>query len=437
MRCTQTVHIFTANPIPVLCLGLLVLLLPARSDAQIPVQEDTVRAAVNDTLPAPESAVQDTIPQAEIEQTATDTIPQVQQEIPGVQIPQENGIQQQPATPGAERTSTQDAVNFQSRDSLVFRARQNREAVLYGAANVTHAENRLRAGKISLFLNIDEVHAQSDDPADSLSYPVLEQGSKDLRSSRILFNYRTERGKFDAAEVQVDDGYLIGNKVKNVSRTEVFIEDGRYSTCPPTHMYYYIQAQRMKVVDEDEIFFTNARLFLLDIPYPIVFPFGYVPAGIDRRRSGLLEPTYVFQNTSRRGIGFQNLGWFQYFNDYFVGQTSFDLFTSGSLFNETRFQYRKTGSFNGTVTLGYSSERGLEPTDIDFTESVNRRISVQHSQELSPYANLNANINFRTADYYQRNSYDIDDRAETSSSSSLTYRYRHPENLLISMLQTG
>jgi hypothetical protein len=429
MRCTQTVHIFTANPIPVLCLGLLVLLLPARSDAQIPVQEDTVRAAVNDTLPAPESAVQDTIPQAEIEQTATDTIPQVQQEIPGVQIPQENGIQQQPATPGAERTSTQDAVNFQSRDSLVFRARQNREAVLYGAANVTHAENRLRAGKISLFLNIDEVHAQSDDPADSLSYPVLEQGSKDLRSSRILFNYRTERGKFDAAEVQVDDGYLIGNKVKNVSRTEVFIEDGRYSTCPPTHMYYYIQAQRMKVVDEDEIFFTNARLFLLDIPYPIVFPFGYVPAGIDRRRSGLLEPTYVFQNTSRRGIGFQNLGWFQYFNDYFVGQTSFDLFTSGSLFNETRFQYRKTGSFNGTVTLGYSSERGLEPTDIDFTESVNRRISVQHSQELSPYANLNANINFRTADYYQRNSYDIDDRAETSSSSSLTYRYRHPENL--------
>lgn len=386
--------------------------------AQNSSQRDTTSSAVNDTIPQPaiEAVGNDTIPTPAIEPGTADTVFQ-------------NGIPQQPSSPAAQREATPDAVNFQSRDSLVFRARDKREGVLYGSANVTHTENQLTAGKISLFLNIKEVHAQSDDPADTLAYPVLKQGSRDLKSSRILFNYETEKGKFDAAEVQVDDGFLIGNKVKNVSRTEVFVEDGKYSTCPPTHMYYYIQARQMKVVDEDEIFFTNARLFLLDIPYPIIFPFGYVPAGIDRRRSGLLEPTYVFQNTSRRGIGFQNLGWFQYFNDYFVGQTSFDLFTSGSVFNETRFQYRATGRFNGTVTLGYSSERGLEPTDVDFTETVNKRIAIQHSQDLSPFASLNANINLRTADYYQRNSYDIDDRAETSSSSSLTYRYRHPDNL--------
>jgi hypothetical protein len=110
------------------------------------------------------------------------------------------------------------------------------------------------------------------------------------------------------------------------------------------------------------------RLFILDIPYPLVFPFGYVPAGIESRRSGLLEPTYVYQNTSTRGIGLQNLGWFQYINDYFTAQTSFDLFTSGTFFNESRMQYRKTGSFNGSVTMGYSREQGLEPTDPGFTE---------------------------------------------------------------------
>jgi len=339
----------------------------------------------------------------------------------GEQIPGEAG--------GYPGEGGEQAVTFQSRDSLVYRAGAQKEAILYGSANVTHTENRLTAGKISLFLNRSEVHALGEEPGDSLSYPLLMQGDRELRSSRILFNYQTERGKFDAAEVQISDGFLRGDKVKNVSRQEVFIESGRYSTCPPTHTYYYIEADRMKVVDEEEIFFTNARLFILDIPYPILFPFGYVPSGIDRRRSGLLEPTYAFQDNQNRGLGLQNVGWFQYFNDNLTGQTAFDFFTSGTFFNETRMQYRRTGNYNGSVMVGYSSERGMESTDPDFTEITNRRIGIQHSQDLSPYASLNANIDLRTQDYYQRNSYDIDDRAQTNSNSSLTYRYRHPENL--------
>lgn len=345
--------------------------------------------------------------------------------IPG--LPDGGGLSLQPGS-ASGGGAPPEAVTFQARDSLIFRAGDLREATLFGSANVSQRENELRSGVISLSLSRHEVQARSETPGDTLSYPVLSQAGKELRSSRILFNYETEKGKFDAAEVQIQGGYLIGNQVKNVSRSDVFIEQGRYSTCPPTHMYYYIEAERMKVVEEEEVFFTNARLYLLDIPYPLVFPFGYVPSGIDRRRSGLLEPTYAFQNSSARGIGLQNFGWFQYLNDYFVAQTAFDLYTSGSFFNETRLQYRLTDRFSGSVTLGYSSERGLEPTDIDFMRTRNRLIGLQHSHDLSPFASLNANINLRTADYYLRNSYDIDERAETSSSSSLTYRYRHPDN---------
>jgi len=393
---------------------------------------DTVQTAPDDT---PQTLSPDTLQSAPgdtLQPQTPDTL-QVPADEPGPPLASPEEADTLQMTPGASPTAqaqaaSPDAVTFQARDSLVFRAADRREGVLFGSANVTQNENQLRAGKISLFLKINEVHAQTDTPDDTLSYPVLSQGSRDLKSSRILFNYETERGKFNAAEVQVDQGYLVGNQVKNVSQTEVFIDQGRYSTCPPTHMYYYIQADRMKVVDEDEIFFTNARLYLLDIPYPIVFPFGYVPAGIDRQRSGLLEPTYAFQNTSNRGIGLQNLGWYQYISDHFTAQTAFDVFTSGTFYNETSIQYRTTDRFSGTISLGYSSERGLESTDPNFTETVNRRIGIQHSQDISPYASLNANINLRTADFYQRNSYDIDERAETSSSSSLTYRYRHPEN---------
>src|SRR5699024_8352904 len=91
-------------------------------------------------------------------------------------------------------------------------------------------------------------------------------------------------------------------------------------------------ADRMKIVDEEEVFFQRARLYILDIPYPLVFPFGYLPAKFDKKQSGLLEPTYAFQNKQSRGIGLQNLGWFQYFNDYITGQASLDIFTSEPTF---------------------------------------------------------------------------------------------------------
>ncbi|MGF1670088.1 MAG: putative LPS assembly protein LptD, partial [Balneolaceae bacterium] len=338
------------------------------------------------------------------------------------------GFSQRPATRRSEGELAKDAVQFSARDSLTFNFRGERTGLLFGSANVRHENGELSAGKIQLYIDRNEVEAQTETPDDTLSYPILRQRNQELKSNRILFNYETERGKFEVAEISVQDGHLIGTKVKNRNQSEVFIEDGIYSTNDPDYMYYYLKAKRMKVVDQEEIFFTNAQLFILDIPYPLIFPFGYVPADIDRRRSGLLEPTYVVENTSSRGIGLQNLGWFQYFNDFITAQTSFDIFTSGTFFNDSRLQYRKTNEFDGSIQIGFSEERGLEPSDLDFTKTQNRRLSIRHNQTLSPFANLSADINLRTSEFFRRNSFNLDERAQTSANSSINYRYTHPEN---------
>lgn len=405
----------------------------ASSDTLQTAPTDTLQTIPADTLQTEPTDTLQAVPADTLQTAPTDTLPTQGNFPPEQQIPAGFGpdttTQQTAQTRSAGREAVEDAVNFQARDSLTFTFGEQRIAMLYGAANVTHESGELKAGTVELDLDESQLQATASSKQDTLSYPVLVRENKELRSTRILFNYETERGKFEVAEIDVGQGHLVGTKVKNISRDEVFIEDGIYSTCPPEHMYYYIQAQRMKVVEEEEIFFTNARLFILDIPYPLVFPFGYVPAGIDQRESGLLEPTYSFQNTSARGIGLQNLGWFQYFSDYFTAQTSFDVFTSGTFFNETRMQYRKTGRFGGSVVLGYSKDRALEPTDPGASESVTKNLSITHDQTLSPYANISANINLRTRDYFNRNSFDIDDRAETSTTSRMSYRYNHPENL--------
>jgi hypothetical protein len=329
--------------------------------------------------------------------------------------------------PPAGTADNGERVRFSASDSLTFRLRGEREARLYGNARVDHTAGQLVAGQISLNLDQKLMSATTLTPGDTLSQPVLQRGEDRIRSERILFNYETEKGKFDVARIQIEDGAVTGNEVKRYAPHVIFIRDGMYSTCTLDHPHYYIRAARMKIVDEDEVFFTRARLYILDIPYPFVFPFGFVPSGIKRAQSGLLEPTYVFQDQNDRGLGFQNLGWFQYFNDHLTGTFRGDVFTSGTFALDSRLQYNFQQKYRGAVVLSYSLDRGLEPTDPDFTETAQRMLQIQHQQAISPFASFNADITLRTSQFFNRNSYDIDDRANTSSTSRIGYNYRHPD----------
>ena len=322
-------------------------------------------------------------------------------------------------------------VRFQASDSLVFNFREERIANLYGSAKVNHKSGKLESGKVTMNLDQNTVRANTQTPQDTLSQPVLtREGEPPVRSNNIAFNYKTEKGRFEVARVEVSEGKLTGTKVKNTSPHVVYLEDAIYSTCKLDHPHYYIKMDQAKLVrknGKEEVFFKNARLYILDIPYPIVFPFGYFPGNLSRRQSGLLQPTYVFQQTGTRGLGLRNLGWFQYFNDYITGQAAIDIYTSGTFFLDAQTTYRKRNKYSGSVQVGYSNQRGLEPTDPTFTSQVDKSIRVRHDQQFSPYARLAANVELRTGSYYQNNSYDIDDRAKTSANSSLNYSYNHPE----------
>lgn len=320
-----------------------------------------------------------------------------------------------------------DPVHFSSSDSLIFSNREERTATLFGNARVGNQMGELTAGEVLLNLDRNLMSAQAGEAADTLSEPVLQRGEDRVRSQKIQYNYKTDKGKFDVARVSLDQGNVTGTQVKRTSPDVIFVDDGIYSTCDLDHPHFYIRADRMKVVGEDEIFFTRARLFILDIPYPLVFPFGFVPSRISRKQSGILEPEFTYQEQQQRGIGLRNLGWFQYFNDNLTGQVDMDIFTSGTYRISTRMNYRRTDQYNGSVQLEFSRDQGLEPTDLDFTRSDQRRLAIDHSQTINPFSSISARINLRTADFYNRNSYDIDDRAEVSTSSRVSYNYSHPE----------
>ncbi len=320
-------------------------------------------------------------------------------------------------------------VNLSSKDSLLFRLKGEKRATLFGAAQVEHESGSLNSGKIGLNFDTNVMSAEATSVEDTLSHPVLKRESDELRSRRILFNYKTERGKFNVARMSYSDGNLIGTELKNKTEHVVFVRDGIYSTCQLDHPHYYIKAEKMKVVDEEEIFFTNARLYLLDIPYPLILPFGYVPADIEKQQSGLLSPTYAFQTQSAQGLGIQNLGWFQYFNDYVTGKLALSLFTSGTMNVDVESNYRLRDDLSGSIRFGYSQLQGLEPTDPNYSQQISNSIAIRHNQTINPYSKIDANVSLRSARYNQNTSFDIEERAEISTSSAIGYQFRDPNGL--------
>jgi hypothetical protein len=330
---------------------------------------------------------------------------------------------------GSGRIPEGGSVKFQAKDSLILMLKGSRKARLYGRAQVVHESGRLSSGVVQLNLDSTLVSALSKSPLDTLSYPVLERESDKIRSQKILFNYTTNKGKFTQAQVTVPQGQLRGGQVKNESESVVYVRDGIYAPCDVPTPNYYIRARRMKVVDQEEIFFTDAMLYIMDIPYPFIFPFGYVPSEIEERESGLLTPTYAFQNQNNRGLGVTNMGWFQNFNEYITGSLSVDFFTSGSFNIDSQGNYNnRAKNYNGSVRYGFSNIRGMESTDPGFTQSRQQSFALTHQQDISPYARFSANVNLRTAAYNTQNSFDVDERAEVSTTSRLNYSYRDPEN---------
>ena len=194
---------------------ILLFILPLSIEVSAQAVPDTLQTAIRDTIP---SAVTDTIPRPA--ERDTTLIQDAREAAPG------DTTTQSPQNRQADQLSDPEAVNFQAQDSLTFKFGEQRIANLYGSSNVKHTNGELSAGEIQLDLNLNQVEARAENPQDTLSYPVLRRQQDEIRSTRVLFNYETERGKFEVAEIEVDDGYLIGKKLRMYPAVKYLLKRG-------------------------------------------------------------------------------------------------------------------------------------------------------------------------------------------------------------------
>lgn len=337
-------------------------------------------------------------------------------------------------------------IVYSSKDSIVYSMR-TRLMKLYGAGDLKYRNLGLKAARIDV--NWDTAHLSAEgvpDTADRsgkryIGLPVLTDAGEKYDGSRIMYNFRTKKGKITLASTELEQGYYHGEEIKKVETDVLYVADGRYTTCELDHPHFYFFSPRMKVLVRDKVIAEPIYLYIADIPV-FWLPFGVFPnkAG---RRSGLIAPAYG--QDARRGHYLSHFGYYWALSDYYDLTTTFDWYARGGWLNRSLFRYALRYKFTGSINASITRTHEGEPGDPDRTEQRDYNIAIFHNQQIDPSMRLDVNFTFSSGTYYRNYSSNLDEilRQNIISTATLSKSWEGTNrNLTLSIyrdqnLQTG
>ncbi len=305
---------------------------------------------------------------------------------------------------------------------LVFSDSLGDRATLTRNAQVTYDAATLNAYRLVLAFDDEEVTAVGFQ-ADSglVGKPQFDREDEAFSSDRIAFNFVTERGRFEGAQTQFDDGYLKARVVGIGRDSVVLARDGIYTTCDCVDdPSYSLHASKLKVQDR-WIYTGPIQLYLYNIPTPLWLPFGILP-NVEGRRAG---PTAVeYGEQPGQGFFIQGIGWYFPVSEYLDVTVQGDVYTSGSWDVKPSLRYAKRYAYSGGLELTYGRLRSGEATDRSFLRRTNASIRWNHRQTINVASSFNSNVNLATTSALSNTSQRLADQVTQQISSNVTYSTR-------------
>lgn len=320
-------------------------------------------------------------------------------------------------------------VNYKAQDSLVFAA--GNMAWLYGSSEVTYTDITLDAERIQMSLDSSLVHANGvpDTTSGKLKgKPVFKDSSGEYETRTMSYNFKTAKGFICDVTSQQGEGYVTGGTTKKMPNNDIYLENGRYTTCDQTECpHFYIELTKGRLRPNKNIVTGPAYLVVADVPLPIAIPFGYFPF-TKSYSSGVIVPTYGADQT--KGLYLRDGGYYFAINDYVDLALRGEIYTKGSwgLSAESRYavRYKFKGNFAFSYLVAKSGDKGLD----DYTEQKNMKITWSHSQDsrFNPNLSLSANVNFTTSGYERSNTTSIysNDLTTSTKQSTINASYKIP-----------
>lgn len=294
-------------------------------------------------------------------------------------------------------------IYFESEDSLVYDAK-NRQARLFGNANVKYENMSLNSDRIRMSLDSSVVHATgtADTTGKVHGSPVFMMGSDKYESDTMSYNFKSQKGFINNVYTEQQDGFLSSQHSKRDSSGVLYLEHGRYTTCDKSHPDFYIALSRAKVRPGKDVVFGPAYLVVADVPLPLAIPYGFFPF-TKSYSSGFIMPSYG--DESSRGFYLRDGGYYFAINDKWDLKLLGEIYTKGSWGLSVASNYNKRYRYNGSFFFSYQNTKNGDKGMPDYSRQTSFKIQWRHSQDskANPFSTLSASVNFATTSYERDN----------------------------------
>ncbi|MDG2431023.1 putative LPS assembly protein LptD [Flavobacterium sp.] len=303
---------------------------------------------------------------------------------------------------------------------------KNKLITLYDKAELYYQDIELKAGKIVLDYEKNEVYAgrMKDSTGKYSQYPNFKQGTNIVEPDSIRFNFKTKKALIYNSRSDQGEFKIKAAITKKENDSVYFLKGARFTTSANIEdPEYYFQTNKVKFIPGKKVVTGLTNMVIANVPTPIALPFAYFPMSKETSISGIILPSY--NDSNARGFSLQNGGYYFALNDHYDLTVSGDYYTNGSYGMRFESSYAKKYSFSGNVNFRFenliTSERGFP----DYSKQKIYNIQWSHSRDAkaNPNSTFSASVNLGSSKYFKTsiNLANIGSNLNNTLSSSISY----------------
>jgi LPS-assembly protein len=293
-------------------------------------------------------------------------------------------------------------VAYSAQDSVVLDV-PTKIITLYNKANTKYKDITLDAYKIQMDQPKQLMVATfTRDTANKIiGKPKMVQAESNMESDSIVYSMKTQKGITINTFTQSGEMFVLGEKMKKISKTEFYAYRGRFTTCDLDTPHFAFRTNKMKLINKKFAISGPVHPEFEGVPIPIYIPFGFFPIS-QGRHSGLLPPT--FNVSSQYGLGLTGLGYYKVLSDNFDVAARTDLYSYGGYTFYLTPEYRVRYRYSGRLNFTYQKTRTLSNSgnqNFDDTKTWSLGWSHTVDSKARPGQTFSANLNLMSTKFNQ------------------------------------
>ncbi len=394
-----------------LILTLLFFCITVNSSARYYLNHGRLIPVIQDTIPTKNfPATKDTVI---IDSAALDTLPfhsdSVSQRVDTVHL-------------NVSKDTLDAPVAYSAQDSVVLDM-PTKNITLYNKATTQYKDIDLAAYNIRMDQpnNLLLATFSRDTSGEMIGRPKMTQAGTKMESDSMVFNMKTQKGITINTFTQSGEMYVMGEKMKKISKDDYFAFHGRFTTCNLDTPHFAFRTNKMKLINKEMAITGPVHPEFEGVPIPIYIPFGYFPIS-SGRHSGFLAPT--FDVSSQYGLGLDGIGYYKVLSDNLDFAVTANIYSYGGYNIYFKPEYRVRYHYTGHMFFAYQNTRTLSSTGesaYDENKTYNFQWAHTVDSKAHPGQNFSASVNLMSAKYNNYNLTNPTAVYNNSINSSIAY----------------